>query len=207
MGDSTPLPKLGPSRQSGHTGGRKRGQHPDGHRRRVPRDSLRWPWARGQGAGVRTEFGRFSTRLHPYLGDACKVSEDTTVRTVTPTPSHVPPPSIPPASLPATASDGSVAFSIPSHHCPQAGRDKAHTCPGKDASSRHSHPWHQARHATNTGCHSGHSTHARHHPWHPSNPGTCGRGVREPMLMWDHVPGLGARAQHPLHQSVPHQGW
>lgn len=173
----------------------------------MPGDSPRWPWGRGA-AGVRTEFGRFSTRLHPYLGDACKVSEDTTVRTVTPTPcscaTHVPPPSTPPASLPATPSCGSVAFSIPSHHCPQAGRDKARTCPGKDASSRYSHPWNQARHSR-------HSTHAGHCTWHSSNPGTCGEkggaaGVI-PVLMWDDVPGLGAHPQHPLHSSVPHQGW
>lgn len=176
----------------------------------MPGDSLRWPWGRGT-ARVRTEFGRFSTRRHPYLGDACKGSEDTTVRTVTPTPlscaTHVPPPSIPPASLPATLSCGLVAFSIPSHHCPQAGWDKARTCPGKDASSRYSHPWHQAGHATNTG----HSAHAGHRTWHSSNPSTCrekGEAAAViPVLTWDDVPGLGAHPQHPLHRSVPHQGW
>lgn len=50
---------------------------------------------------IRTEFGRFSTRLHPYLRDACKANEDTAVRTVTPAhpptvchhpPSHLHPP-------------------------------------------------------------------------------------------------------------------
>lgn len=47
MGDSTPLPTPGPSGHGGHSRDMKRGQHPDGHRRRVPGDSPRWPWGRG----------------------------------------------------------------------------------------------------------------------------------------------------------------
>lgn len=157
----------------------------------------------GPGAGVRTEFGRFSTRLHPYLGDACKANEDTTVRTVTPTPLSRATALRPTASLPATPSCASVAFSIPSHHCPQAGPqagwDKARTCPGEDA--RNSHSRHQAGHATNTG----------HHTWHPSNPGTCGeRGEAAWITLCScgmMCPAWGAHPQQPLDQSVPHQGW
>lgn len=131
---------------------------------------------------IRTEFGRFSTRLHPYLRDACKANEDTAVRTVTPAtpppPPRVPPSPIPPAAPSATPPRGLVAFSIPGHCCPQGGPqlgcDEARTCPRKDASTGYPHARHQPRHNANAGCHSRHSGDSGHPTWHPSNPSTCG---------------------------------
>lgn len=194
-------PPLG---QQGHTGDTKRSQHPDGHTRRVPGDGPRWTW--GRVAEIRTKFGRFSTRLHPYLGDACKAMRTPWLEQSPLHPSCMPPSPIPPTSLSATPPRGSVAFSILGHRYPQAGPwlgcDKARTCPGEDAGTGYPHARHQPGHDTDAGRHSWHSSNAGHPTWHPSDTGTCKERVRQrggdphviPLLLWDDVPGTGRPA-------------